>query len=277
MTVWGECICISTFFCFRSMSLVRLASQTAYCFACLTPTFRCLQTPLRRTKRHFFRDHISSSATSTMNVFVVTATLYNNERTDTPDAGSSTAEKARTVDDNSPADSLARQDVLRNTLIGVLGLLFSAGSLIVAVQHNRRNECRQRDLEASPDSNGHTELAGLRPLDGEGGTQRRGQLPPLERNSRLPARHTNRTLSGLKVRLRFFRRSVGSQRLSKIDRLPPYAGTHHWMTKQLCSRRRSTVTPDFELGAATDLLPRGGRYIPTTSVPFPWRYKQDLE
>jgi hypothetical protein len=149
------------------------------------------ETPLRRTKRHFFRDHISSSATSTMNVFVVTATLYNNERTDTPDAGSSTAEKARTVDDNSPADSLARQDVLRNTLIGVLGLLFSAGSLIVAVQHNRRNECRQRDLEASPDSNGHTELAGLRPLDGEGGTQRRGQLPPLERNSRLPARHTN--------------------------------------------------------------------------------------
>lgn len=65
--------------------------------------------------------------------------------TDTLDPGAPlTAHRASAV---SPSDSLARQDVLRNTLIGVFGLFLSAGSLVVAVLHSRRNVCRQRDPE----------------------------------------------------------------------------------------------------------------------------------
>lgn len=66
----------------------------------------------------------------------------------------------------SPSDSLARQDVLRNTLIGVLGLFLSAGSLVVAVLHSRRNTCRQRDPESATIN---LDLEDLR----ESGTQRR--------------------------------------------------------------------------------------------------------
>lgn len=66
----------------------------------------------------------------------------------------------------SPDESLAKQDVLRNTLIGVLGLFLSAGSLVVAVLHNRRNAGRQRDLESA------TVNLGLEDLR-DSGTQRR--------------------------------------------------------------------------------------------------------
>jgi hypothetical protein len=65
----------------------------------------------------------------------------------------------------SPSDSLARQDVLRNTLIGVLGLFLSAGSLVVAILHSRRNVCRQRDSESA---SAHLDLEDLR----QSGTQR---------------------------------------------------------------------------------------------------------
>lgn len=84
--------------------------------------------------------------------------------TDTLDPGAPlTTDRASAV---SPSDSLARQDVLRNTLIGVLGLFLSAGSLIVAVLHSRRNICRQRDSESATI---HLDLEDLH----EGGTQRR--------------------------------------------------------------------------------------------------------
>jgi hypothetical protein len=84
--------------------------------------------------------------------------------TDTLDPGAPlTTGRAPAV---SPSDSPARQDVLRNTLIGVLGLFLSAGSLVVAVLHSRRNVCRQRDPESATVN---LELEGL----GESGTQRR--------------------------------------------------------------------------------------------------------
>lgn len=66
--------------------------------------------------------------------------------TDTLDAAPVTTDRAPAV---SPSEILAKQDVLRNTLIGVLGLFLSAGSLVVAVLHSRRNTCRQRDPESA--------------------------------------------------------------------------------------------------------------------------------
>ena len=121
-------------------------------------------TPTERTERRSLDTHEPSIvAHATVKTIIVTASTSN-----VPMIGAGiprTTDEARAAD-VSPADSPAKQDVLRNTLIGVLGLLLSAGSLVVAIQHNRRNACRQQDLESSPSVN-HVELRDV----GEDGTQ----------------------------------------------------------------------------------------------------------
>jgi hypothetical protein len=106
---------------------------------------------------------IKSATTLSNNLQPVLERLAND--VDTIDTGilDSRADRATAV---SPSEELAKQDVLRNTLIGVLGLFLSAGSLIVAVLHSRRNICRQRDPESATI---HLDLEDLH----EGGTQRR--------------------------------------------------------------------------------------------------------
>jgi hypothetical protein len=130
-------------------------------------------TPTEYAEGHIIQEDVSSIIASTVKTNIVAPTPSSGGTS----TGFSAAAEARTAD-MSPADSSSstkqHEDILRNTLFGVLGLLLSAGSLIVAVQHNLRNVCRQQDLESSCSSINHTELGDLR----EGETrQRRGQSP----------------------------------------------------------------------------------------------------